>query len=159
MNQRPLDFQSNALPLSYLSQNLCKFKLKSIINGDRTHDLLIKFYHWFQIFVSLKIYWVINGTWTHDLLIHNQTFYHWTIITFRNMKKEYDGKGTRTPNPWIMIPIFYHWTIPSFRGKRESNPQPLVWQTNALPIKLFPLHKLFEKLKFFGKDRIWTYEE
>jgi hypothetical protein len=40
-----------------------------------------------------------------------------------------------------MIPIFYHWTIPSLRGKRDLNPQPLVWQTNAWPIKLFPLQK------------------
>ena len=28
-----------------------------------------------------KLNVVINGDWTHDLLIHNQIFYHWTIIT------------------------------------------------------------------------------
>ena len=95
MNQRPLDFQSNALPLSYLSYSLWEkllFKNKKINFKTR----------------------VINGDRTHDLLIHNQIFYHWTIITDTFFQKYYkkkllkiDGKGNRTLNPWIMIPIFY----------------------------------------------------
>ena len=41
------------------------------------------------------------------------------------------------PSPTYLI----YWS-----GKRDSNPQPLPWQGNALPIELFP-HNMSKKMK------------